>query len=138
MIRKVMTSSVLIAATLIGNLALAQGQNDPVVQQDDQVSGGKPTLQPEQPTLATAFMGRPLYSSQSPEADIIGNVNDLLISKDGTIAYAVVGGDGFLGLGERNIPVPFDDLEVLEGEAGIRLIYAATRQDLEAAQEFGR
>ena len=35
-----MTSSVLIAATLIGNLALAQGQNDPVVQQDDQAVPG--------------------------------------------------------------------------------------------------
>ena len=95
-------------------------------------------MTPDEPTLASAFMGRDVYSSEDPEADNIGAVNDLIVSDDGSITHAVVGVGGFLGIGEKNVSVPFEELEVVERDGDIRLIYAATREQLEAAEEFDR
>lgn len=97
-----------------------------------------PTLTPDQPTLASAFMGQAVYSSQDPEADRIGEVNDMIVSDDGTITHAIVGVGGFLGIGEKKVSVPFEELEVVERDGEIRLIYAATREQLEAAEKFDR
>lgn len=97
------------------------------------------TLTPEEPTIASAFMGQAVYSSQEPESDNIGEVNDLIIGDEGRITHAVVGVGGFLGIGEKNVAVPFDQLQVVEDDDGdIRLIYAATREQLEAAEAFDR
>jgi len=98
----------------------------------------KPNLTPDQPTLATAFIGRSVYSSENPEADNIGNVNDLIIGSDGTISSAVVGVGGFLGIGEKNVAVPFDKLQVVERDGDIRLIYSATKEELQNAPAFDR
>ena len=42
-------------------------------------------LVPDQPTLASAFIGRSVYSSADPESDNIGDVNDLIIERNGEI-----------------------------------------------------
>ncbi len=102
-------------------------------------AAGEETLKPEEPTIASAFMGQSVFSSEDPESDNIGDVKDLIISDDGMITHAVVGVGGFLGIGEKEVAVPFDELQVVEDENGeIRLIYAATKEQLEAAEEFDR
>ena len=51
----------------------------------------------------------------------------------------MVGVGGFLGIGEKDVAVPFDELQVVEDEDGdIRLIYSATKEQLEAAEAFDR
>jgi sporulation protein YlmC with PRC-barrel domain len=148
MIRRLMASSALVALMSAGALSVAQAQTDnnqqPVVQQDAAATAGATagestaTLTPDQPTLATAFIGRTVYSGEGDNADNIGEVNDLIVSDDGTITHAVVGVGGFLGIGEKNVAVPFDELKVQEQEGDIRLIYAATKEQLEAAPQFDR
>ena len=98
----------------------------------------EPQLTPDEPTIATAFIGRAVYSSEDPESDKIGDVNDLIISDDGGITHAVVGVGGFLGIGEKDVAVPFDELQVVEQDGDIRLIYSATKEQLEAAEQFDR
>jgi sporulation protein YlmC with PRC-barrel domain len=96
------------------------------------------TLTPDEPTIATAFIGTSVYSSEDPESDNIGEVNDLIIGDNGMITHAVVGVGGFLGIGEKDVAVPFEELQVVEQDGDIRLIYAATKEQLEAAEEFDR
>jgi len=96
------------------------------------------TLTPDEPTLATAFIGRSVYSSEDPESDNIGDVNDLIIGDNGEITQAVVGVGGFLGIGEKDVAVPFNELKVVEKDGDIRLIYSATKEQLEAAEAFDR
>ncbi len=98
----------------------------------------EPTLTPVQPTIATAFIGQDVYSSEDPESDKIGEVNDLIIGSDGKITHAVIGVGGFLGIGEKDVAVPFEELAVVEREGDIRLVYAATKEQLEAAEAFDR
>src|SRR5688500_8983433 len=96
------------------------------------------TLTPDEPTIATAFIGQDVYSSEDPESDNIGEVNDLIIGSDGKITHAVVGVGGFLGIGEKDVAVPFEELAVVEREGDIRLVYAATKEQLEAAEAYDR
>jgi PRC-barrel domain len=63
-------------------------------------------------------MGRSVHSSADPQSDNIGDINDLIIGEDGTITHAVVGVGGFLGIGEKDVAVPFDQLQVVEKNGG--------------------
>ena len=142
MIRKLMASSALVALIGAGAVTttMAADTTKPAVT-DNAANAGNATemtakekkLVPDTPTLATAFIGRSVYSSNEPDSDSIGDVNDLIIGDDGAITDAVVGVGGFLGIGEKNVAVPFDKLQVVESDGKIRLIYAATRDQLEAA-----
>lgn len=38
----------------------------------------------------------------------IGDINDVVISSDGRSMYLLIGAGGFLGMGEKNVAVPFD------------------------------
>lgn len=142
MIRKLMASSALLALISAGAVSVATAQDTPakpaVIEEPATAAASGATatekkLVPDTPTVATAFIGRSVYSSADPESDNIGDVNDLIIDEDGSITAAVVGVGGFLGIGEKNVAVPFDELEVVERDGEIRLIYAATREELDAA-----
>jgi sporulation protein YlmC with PRC-barrel domain len=41
----------------------------------------------------------------------IGNINDVLLTKDGQIHSVIVGVGGFLGLGEKNVALKFSELQ---------------------------
>jgi sporulation protein YlmC with PRC-barrel domain len=107
-------------------------------QPSGEVAKSDTALTPDEPTLATAFMGKPVYSGENPDSDKIGDVNDLIIDDKGAITHAVVGVGGFLGIGEKDVAVPFDELQVVEQEGDLRLIYAASREQLEQAEKFDR
>ena len=47
----------------------------------------------------------------NPAGDSLGSVEDVMIDKvSGRIAYAVVGFGGFLGIGDRHYPLPWEKL----------------------------
>ena len=46
--------------------------------------------------------------------DKIGDINELIVGKDGKIEAVVIGVGGFLGLGEHNAAVPFDKVKFVE------------------------
>ena len=151
MIRKLMVSSAVLALISAGALTAAQAEDNPAkpaIAQLDAATAAQPAttelvasnavLTPDRPTLLSVFMGKSVYSSEDPQSDNIGDINDLIVSEDGKITHAVVGVGGFLGIGEKDVAVPFDELEVVEKDGDIRLIYAATRQQLEAAPALDR
>jgi opacity protein-like surface antigen len=47
-----------------------------------------------------------------PDNASIGEVNDVLIGSDGKIKAAVIGVGGFLGVGEKYVAIPFEQLNV--------------------------
>src|SRR5262249_3350255 len=44
----------------------------------------------------------------------IGKIDDVIISSDGKVPYAILSVGGFLGLGTRLIAVPYDTLQVVD------------------------
>ena len=150
MIRKLMASCAVLALMSTGVLTAAKAEDTPakpaVVQQDataaepasTELAESTAALSPDRPTLISVFMGSTVYSSEDPESDNIGEINDLVVSEDGSISHAIVGVGGFLGIGEKDVAVPFDELKVVEKDGEIRLVYSATREQLEGAPALDR
>ncbi|MBI1204648.1 MAG: PRC-barrel domain containing protein [Rhodopseudomonas sp.] len=63
---------------------------------------------------ATDWRGSKLIGATvyGPDNKSIGDINDVLIANDGKINAVVIGVGGFLGVGEKNVAVPFDKLNV--------------------------
>lgn len=65
--------------------------------------------------------------------DKIGDVKEIVLSKDRRSAHAVIGVGGFLGTGERDIAVSLEELETREGN---ELQMSATRDQINARPQY--
>jgi PRC-barrel domain len=68
----------------------------------------------------------------------IGSINDLVFDEDGRLTAAVIGVGGFLGLGQKDVAVSWDQIDWVptgEGEE-IELVTTLTKEQLEQAPEF--
>lgn len=68
----------------------------------------------------------------------LGTIQDMLVGPDGKMAAAVVGVGRFLGIGDKNIAVPFTSLAVEQRDANRRIVIDATKETLQAAPTFDR
>jgi hypothetical protein len=57
---------------------------------------------------ASKLVGVNVYSADNQN---IGDINEVLLNKDGMAEAVVIGVGGFLGIGEKNVAVPFKLLE---------------------------
>jgi hypothetical protein len=77
----------------------------------------------------------------APEGEDIGTVDQLILSADGEIVAVVVGVGGFLGMGEREVALSWDLVELLrdpENEDSFIVLVDVDRERLENAPEFER
>ena len=73
-------------------------------------------------------------SVEDPDGDVLGDIETLVVSEDGVIEHVVIGVGGFLGIGEREVALPWDRFEVIPEEN--RIVANVTREELEALPEF--
>ncbi len=57
---------------------------------------------------ASELSGVEIYNDRNEE---IGEIDEVLIGRDGSVKAVVIGVGGFLGIGERNVAVPFERLQ---------------------------
>lgn len=83
----------------------------------------------------TNLMGADVMSAANED---IGDVNDVLFDMQGQGVAIVVGVGGFLGIGEKNVAVPFERLTVSRDDEGDDIVISldTTRDELNAAPEF--
>ncbi|MTH62585.1 PRC-barrel domain-containing protein [Paracoccus litorisediminis] len=100
---------------------------------------------------AETFIGKRLYVS---EADVdasaqineldegwdnVGEISDLVLSKDGQLKAVLVDVGGFLGMGEKSVAVAMDQLRVIrdgDSENDYFIVFTANKAALEAAPAF--
>jgi sporulation protein YlmC with PRC-barrel domain len=58
--------------------------------------------------MASDLIGTRVVSSNN---ESIGDINDVIVDRNGQVMAAVVGVGGFLGIGEKDVAVPFNSLE---------------------------
>ncbi len=58
---------------------------------------------------ASKLIGASVYG---PDDKSIGEINEVILASDGSVKAAVVGVGGFLGVGEKNVAIPFETLKV--------------------------
>ncbi|WEX87940.1 PRC-barrel domain-containing protein [Sinorhizobium garamanticum] len=93
------------------------------------------TEQADDQIATSTYVGQAVYNAAD---ESIGEINDLIIKKDGGVEAAVIGVGGFLGIGEKNVAVPFDRIEISEqaDTAALKLTTTETADTLKAAPEF--
>lgn len=64
----------------------------------------------------------------------IGDINDVLIDQQQKASLAVIGVGGFLGIGEKNVAVPFDTIKRTVRDGKVYLTMDANKDALKAAQ----
>lgn len=97
------------------------------------------TETPENTFHADALTGNQVKSSVEDDEDI-GTITDLVIGEDGQINAVVVGVGGFLGMGEKNVAIEWDSLELTKNEDDDDYVITvnASEDALEAAEEYNR
>jgi len=66
----------------------------------------------------------------------VGDVNDLLLDDGGKINAVIIGVGGFLGVGEKNVAVPFSSLKVAEKNGSRYLVLETTKEALQSAPGY--
>lgn len=85
---------------------------------------------------ASEMIGSVVYGQNNTN---IGDVNDVLVSKDGKAQLVVIGVGGFLGVGEKNVAVPVSALQITptsNGDDIAKISSNFTKDQLEKAPIF--
>lgn len=98
-------------------------------------AGGYLTAQSADQISAKTYMGQSVYNGQN---ESIGSINDLILQKQGGVVAAVVGVGGFLGMGQKNVAVPFEKISATQNpqDGTVKLTTTETADSLKAAPEF--
>jgi len=83
--------------------------------------------------LGSDFVGTPVNGK---DGQTLGKITNLVFDQEGRIELAVIGVGGFLGLGEKEVAVPFDALK--SGEVNNKQVFVldATKEQLQAAPAY--
>ncbi len=110
---------------------------------------------PQTPPAVTTPSGQQMwYSHQADEMraskligtkvvnaanETIGDINEIVLGKDGKVAAVIVGVGGFLGLGEREVAVSFSSLQMRRDQSNnLVLTMNATKDVLKNAPAWRR
>jgi len=76
------------------------------------------------------ILGKDVYNDSGER---IGDINDLIVTPDRSLSYAIVGVGGFLGMGEHNVAVPVSKFKQQMGKI---VLPGVTKDALKEAPKF--
>jgi len=84
--------------------------------------------------LASTIIGKSAVNSQD---EAIGDVNDLVTDRSGKILAALIGVGGFLGIGEKDVAVRFEDLKLTRDENNnAKVVLNVSKETLASAPDY--
>lgn len=139
MFRTLLTTTAL--ASFIAGSAIAQTATQPAPADATAPAGTTEQAAPVVKAdgfLASNIIGETVYNGTGDNAENIGDVNDIVLDKDGKAAAIVIGVGGFLGIGEKNVEIAYDKLDWAEKNGDRWIVVAATKEELEKQPAFDR
>jgi hypothetical protein len=79
---------------------------------------------------ASKILGAPVYNEREER---VGTIDDLLITPDRSLSYAILSVGGFLGIGGKLVAIP---VEQIRDEKGKLILPGATKEAIKALPEF--
>lgn len=123
--------------------ALAQEAPMSPAQRQTPAGTAVPTLAPSASATANVLSGaistKEMLNKNVTNAanESVGDINDILISSDGKIAAVIVGVGGFLGLGEKDVALPFDQVVAArDADGNLKLTTSMTKEALQSAPAY--
>ncbi len=120
-----------VAATVTGAAAYAQ---------QSQTTGAAPQAQsqtlatlPSDASTVTKWYKQDVYD---PSENKIGEIRDVLVDNDGKISAFIVSVGGFLGMAEKHVAVPFDNIHETQGRRDRWLAMNTTKDALKSAAGY--
>lgn len=156
-------ASTAIALVLAGPVLAEEMTKDPATDPAMQQSGTTAdTMMPDsysyspqgEEIRASGFIGARVYTAETDvqdeeswanwdgdntDWDDVGEINDVLMSKDGEIEAILVDVGGFLGIGEKQIAVKMDELKLVsdgEDTNDYFVVFTSTKDELDAAPAY--
>ena len=83
--------------------------------------------------LASELMGTAVRNAADEN---LGDINDVIVDREGKPSVAIIGVGGFLGIGEKDVGVPFESLEFVTNDNKRVARLDITKEALEAAPTF--
>ena len=132
-------------AALMAVPAIAQDANAPATQNAPPVveQPGMSPAAPNEKMTNTAYSGQISASELLNESIVnaanesVGDVNDILLDSSGKVAAVIVGVGGFLGMGEKDVALTFDQLSFgSDKDNDLVVTTNATKESLQAAPEY--
>ncbi|MDQ0316666.1 PRC-barrel domain-containing protein [Amorphus orientalis] len=90
--------------------------------------------QPADTHLSSELTGQPV---QNTDGENLADIDDFIIGPDGKISHVIVSFGGFLGLGDKEVMLPWEQLNVTQDEDGDEVVrLAMTQEEIESLPEF--
>ena len=123
-----------IAATMTG-IAFAQQTTTSSTPATAPVSTAAQALTalPENVTTVTNYYKQSVYD---PSDSKIGEISDVLLNKEGKVDAFIVAVGGFLGVGEKDVAVPFDAVRAIQKDGKWYLTMSTTKDALKNARGY--
>jgi hypothetical protein len=122
------------AATLVASLVgVAHAQQTTTSTGTVTVQGQVLNTLPTDSTTVTNYYKQNVYD---PSDAKIGEITDVLVGKDGKVQAFIVSVGGFLGVGEKDVAVPFSAVHGTEKNGKWYLTMNSTKDALKAAHGY--
>jgi sporulation protein YlmC with PRC-barrel domain len=136
------------ALSLIAPMAMAQTTTPPTT--NPQTTPPQATTPPSSAPMATPSGKQPQFYNHQPNEiraskligttvrndanESVGDINEVVLSKDGKVDAVIIGVGGFLGIGEREVAINFNSLGMTTDDRGNTLVKLnVTKDALKAA-----
>jgi sporulation protein YlmC with PRC-barrel domain len=84
---------------------------------------------------ASDFIGKRVYTKAGED---IGEVNDLIMTDNGSVRAVILGVGGFLGIGEKDVAVAMAAIDVTQDGSTSRLVVDGSKEQFNAAPKYDR
>jgi len=81
-------------------------------------------------SVKRTVLGQPVYNDKDEK---VGSVDDIIITPDKAVSYAIVGTGGFLGLAKHDVAIPVSQFKLVDKKL---VLPGATKEALKAIPEF--
>jgi uncharacterized protein YrrD len=81
-------------------------------------------------SVKRSIFGQPVYNEKDER---VGSVDDIIVTPDKAISYAILNAGGFLGLTKHNVAIPVSQFKLIDKKL---ILPGATKEALKASPEF--
>jgi sporulation protein YlmC with PRC-barrel domain len=90
-------------------------------------------MQSSEELRTSKIVGAKVYNNSNEN---IGSVEDIVLKPDGTMDEVVLSVGGFLGIGDKYVAVPFNNLKISRDGSSLKIMTDGTKESLKSLPDY--